>query len=135
MTVDPASNLSLAERYLSAIERGATGDELAAFFAEDVVQVEFPNQLNPTGAERDLQAILDAAERGQHIVQNQRYDVVNRLTSGDAVVFEVQWSATLAVETGTLPVGGQMRARFAVFLEFRNGKIVRQRNYDCFEPW
>jgi len=28
-----------------------------------------------------------------------------------------------------------MRARFAVFLDFRDGKITRQRNYDCFEPW
>lgn len=27
------------------------------------------------------------------------------------------------------------RARFAVFLEFRNGRIVRQRNYDCSDPW
>jgi hypothetical protein len=24
---------------------------------------------------------------------------------------------------------------FAVFLEFRDGRIARQRNYDCFEPW
>jgi hypothetical protein len=23
----------------------------------------------------------------------------------------------------------------AGFLEFRDGRIVRQRNYDCFEPW
>jgi hypothetical protein len=26
-----------------------------------------------------------------------------------------------------------MRARFAQFFEFRDGLIVRQRNYDCFE--
>jgi hypothetical protein len=25
-----------------------------------------------------------------------------------------------------------MKAFFAVFLEFREGKIIRQRNYDCF---
>jgi hypothetical protein len=28
-----------------------------------------------------------------------------------------------------------MRARFAVFLDYRDGMIVQQRNYDCFEPW
>jgi hypothetical protein len=28
-----------------------------------------------------------------------------------------------------------MRGRFAVFMEFRDGRIVRQRNYDCFKPW
>ena len=41
----------------------------------------------------------------------------------------------LAIPLGTLPAGGEMRARFAVFLQFRDGKIVSQRNYDCFEPW
>jgi ketosteroid isomerase-like protein len=28
-----------------------------------------------------------------------------------------------------------MRARFAVFFGFRDGKICSQRNYDCFEPF
>jgi len=28
-----------------------------------------------------------------------------------------------------------MKAFFAVFLEFREGKIIRQRNYDCFKAW
>ena len=42
----------------------------------------------------------------------------------------------LAVAIGTIPVGGQMRARFAMFLEFRGDKeLARQRNYDCFAPW
>jgi hypothetical protein len=30
---------------------------------------------------------------------------------------------------------GQMKAFFAVFLEFREGKIIRQRNSDCFKAW
>jgi hypothetical protein len=47
----------------------------------------------------------------------------------------VIWTATLAVPLGTLPAGGQMRARFAVFLEFKDDKIIFQRNYDCFDPF
>jgi hypothetical protein len=39
------------------------------------------------------------------------------------------------VPFGSIPTGGQMKAFFAVFLEFRERKIVRQRNYDRFEPW
>jgi len=34
-----------------------------------------------------------------------------------------------------MSAGGNMRARFAMFLEFRDSKVVRQRTYDCFEPW
>jgi len=26
-------------------------------------------------------------------------------------------------------------ARFAIFLEIRDGKIAAQHNYDCFDPW
>jgi ketosteroid isomerase-like protein len=51
------------------------------------------------------------------------------------VALEVQWSGTLAIALGSLPAGGEMRARFAVFLEFRGDRIARQRNYDCFDPW
>lgn len=55
--------------------------------------------------------------------------------SGDTVILECLWVGTLGVPIGALGVGGEMRAHFAVFLEFRDGKIVRQRNYDCFEPF
>lgn len=65
----------------------------------------------------------------------QRYEVLNALASGDQVALEVRWTGTLAVPLGSLPAGGQMHATLAMFLEFRDGKIVRQRNYDCYEPW
>jgi ketosteroid isomerase-like protein len=135
LTAPSGDNRAIATRYLAAVERGVTGDALAAFFTPDVVQDEFPNRIVPGGARRDLAAILDAAERGQQVTSAQRYELLNAVASGDHVALEVQWTATLAVALGTIPPGGQMRARFAVFLEFREGKIARQRNYDCFEPW
>jgi len=129
-----SDNLAVARRYLEAIERGNPGDSLA-FFAEDVVQEEFPNRLVPQGARRDLAGLREAAQRGGKVMAAQRYEVLNALASGDQVALEVQWTGTLAVPFGSLPAGGRMRARFAIFLEFRDGKIARQRNYDCFEPW
>jgi ketosteroid isomerase-like protein len=32
-------------------------------------------------------------------------------------------------------VGEELEAHFALFLEFRDGRIWRQRNYDCFQPF
>jgi ketosteroid isomerase-like protein len=130
-----AENLEHAKRYLEAIEGGATGDDLAGFFATDVVQEEFPNRLLPQGARRDLAAILDAAARGRQVVPNQSFRILHDVADGDQVALEVEWDGTPAVPVGQLPAGGEMRARFAVFLEYRDGKIVAQRNYDCFEPW
>ncbi|MCL4294998.1 MAG: nuclear transport factor 2 family protein [Anaerolineae bacterium] len=127
--------LAEARRYLAAIEQGATGETLAAFFTPDAIQEEFPNRLVPTGARRDVPALLDAAFRGQQVMAAQHYEIVNAISAENQVVLEVAWTGILAVPIGNIPVGGQMRAHFAVFLEYQDGKIVRQRNYDCFEPW
>jgi len=130
-----ASRIELAKRYLRALEAGAVGDELAAFFTADVVQEEFPNRLVPAGARRDLTALLDGAVRGQKVMRRQQYQLVSAVESGDVVALEVEWIGTLAVPLGSLPAGGDMRARFAVFLEYRGDRIAKQRNYDCFEAW
>jgi ketosteroid isomerase-like protein len=126
--------LQLAREYLESLGRA---DELGGlrFFAEDVVQVEFPNRLVPTGATRDLAALRDAAVRGRKVMAAQRFEILNAIASGDQVAVEALWSGTLAVPLGSIPAGGQMRARFAIFLTYRDGKIVRQHNYDCFDPW
>ena len=124
--------LRLAREYLESIGRADGGQR---FFADDVVQVEFPNRLLPNGATRDLTGLREAAERGRKVMTAQRLEVVNAIASGELVAVEAIWTGTLAVPIGSIPVGGQMRARFAIFLTYRDGKIVRQHNYDCFDPW
>jgi ketosteroid isomerase-like protein len=131
----PRTRIDIAKDYLAALEAGATGAALAAFYTEDTVQEEFPNRLLPNGARRDLAALLDGAARGQKVMRAQRFELLGAVDAGDTVAMELQWTGTLAVALGSIPVGGQMRARFAMFLEFRGDKIARQRNYDCFDPW
>jgi ketosteroid isomerase-like protein len=131
----PGPNLEIAKAYLAAVEAGATGEALARFYTDDVVQEELPNRLVPSGVKRDLAALLDGAVRGQKGMQWQHFELTRAYEAGDTVVMEVVWTGRLAVPVGSLPAGGEMRARFAVFLEFRAGRICRQRNYDCFDPW
>lgn len=129
-----SENIKVARRYLKAIENGVDFEELSEFFTPDVVQYEYPNRLVPDGARRDLAQLREANERGRRAVASQRYDIRRWLASGDEVVLEVEWTATLGAAVGAIPAGGQMRAHFAVFLEFRDGRIAVQRNYDCFDP-
>jgi len=117
------------------LQEGVTGDELAAFYTDDVIQEEFPNRLQPHGARRDLPAILEAALRGRGVMASQRYEILNLVEAGDCVAVEFRWSGTVAVPVGTLPVGGEIRGRFASFLTFREGRIGAQHSYDCFEPF
>lgn len=135
MTPTEEANLQAARRYLDALSRGTTGDALAAFFTEDVVQEEFPNRFVPQGARRGLPELLEGAERGQRVMAAQRWEVRGEMARDDRVALEVVWIGTLAIPLGTLPAGGEMRAHFAVFLEFRDGRIAAQRNYDCFDRW
>ncbi|MEV5597461.1 nuclear transport factor 2 family protein [Streptomyces sp. NPDC052496] len=126
-------NVEMAIHYHEAVARGAVGEELACFFAEEVEQQEFPNALFPEGVRRDLADVLRSAERGRGIINRQRFETHNAIAVGDQVAMEVTWTGTLAAPAGGLPEGHVLRAHIAVFLEFRAGKIVAQRNYDCYE--
>jgi ketosteroid isomerase-like protein len=129
------ANLEVARRYLAAIEAGATGEALAAFFSPAVEQIEYPNRLVPMGARRGLADLLEGAIRGSKVLRAQRYQVEHAYADGAIVVLEVVWVGTLAVDLANTPAGGEMRAHFAVVLELMDGRIVAQRNYDCFDPF
>ncbi len=127
------TNLERAKAYLKAIEEDRQME--GGFFAEEVVQQEFPNRLVPQGATRDLAALREAARRGQAAVRQQSYEIVRAVEQGDELAMEIIWTAKLSIPVGTLPAGGTMRAHFGVFLTYREGLIVSQRNYDCFDPF
>jgi ketosteroid isomerase-like protein len=129
------ANLEVARRYLAALEAGTIGDELAAFFAPDVEQIEFPNRLVPTGGRRGLAEMLEGARRGQDVLREQRYQVEHAFADGNVVVLEVLWVGTLAIDRGPILAGQELRAHFAVVLELQGGRITAQRYYDCFEPF
>ncbi len=135
MTMTTTDNLAIARKYLEALESGAEGGALKEYFTADVVQEEYPNRLSPIGAHRDLKAILDAAKKGKKTMRAQKFDVVNSIVDGDNVALEVFWSGLLAQPVDTLPADTEMRAHISIWLEFRDGKIAKQRNYDSFDPW
>ena len=75
----------------------------------------------------DLQA---AYGQGQKLLSSQRYDVRRVVENGDEVAVELEWTGVLAapVPAMNLPAGHEMKAYVAMFLTFRDGKIVSQRN-------
>lgn len=129
------SHVQTARQYLQALESRASFSEIARFFTDDCVQEEFPNRFTPQGARRTLKDLQAAAERGSNAVKSERYEVLSVVAQGDTVALEVAWSAELLVAVGSLQPGDTLRARFAVFLTFRDGRIASQRNYDCFDPF
>jgi ketosteroid isomerase-like protein len=135
MTSAEAANLDLIHAYLNALQDGEAGDALRRFFTEDVRQVELPNQLNSRGQESDLASILRRSEQGLKFLAKQEFGIVSEMARGDCAAVEARWRGVLAAPLGKLKAGAEMRALFAMFFEFRGGRICLQRNYDCFEPW
>jgi ketosteroid isomerase-like protein len=130
-----ARNLDTALRYIEGLSSGMGADDLTQFFTPDVVQEEFPNRLLPNGATRDLAALKEARVRGKGLLSAERFEVLATIADGDNIALELRWIATVGIKAGPFEAGQELRARFAIFLEFRDGRIARQRNYDCFDPW
>lgn len=128
-------HLPFLRRYLDAVSRMAVGEELASYYDKDAIQEEYPNKITPVTARRTLPDILAASERGKKIMASQSFEILNFMQAGDKVAVEMLWTGTLSVPVASIPAGGQMKARFGVFIEMRDGKILSQRNYDCFEPF
>ena len=124
-------NVDLAVRYHEAVAKGESADR---FLHPDVVHHELPNALFPDGVVRDLDGLRVAAERGRTTIRDQRFEVLNAIAAGDQVALEVLWTGTLAVPVGDLPAGHTLRAHIGTFLRYRDGRIIAQRNYDCYEP-
>jgi ketosteroid isomerase-like protein len=73
--------------------------------------------------------------RGQALLKAESFEVVGAVASADEVALEVKWTGTVSEASGPFTAGQVLRARFAIFLEFNEGRITKQRNYDCFESW
>jgi ketosteroid isomerase-like protein len=124
-----------ARAYIAAVEGGAVGEDLAAFYHPDVIQEEYPNRLTPAGVQRDLAAVLAAAEAGQKLLERQIFDIHTLTEVGDRVILEMSWTGLPRAPMGSIRPGEPLRARFAQVIEFEDGLIIRQRNYDCFDPF
>ena len=77
----------------------------------------------------------EARARGLALLKAERFELVNAVAADDQVAMEVIWTGTVRDAAGPSAAGHALRARFALFMEVRDGRIVRQRNYDCFDPW
>jgi hypothetical protein len=126
---------AIALNFINALQNRKSAEELLQFYHPDIEQIEFPNTVTKNKTVRSLGDLRQAAEKGKNVLQKEEYEIVKSYSFENTVIIEAIWTGTLAIPLGNIPVGGQMKAWFAQFYEFKDGKIVKQRNYDCFEPF
>ena len=122
-------------RFIQMVEQRRSADELAEFYHPDIEQTEFPNAVTKNTAVRNLADLRAASERGKKVLVKEEYEILKIYTEENTAILEAVWKGTIAIPLGNIPAGGQLKAYFAQFFEFKDGKIYRQRNYDCFEPF
>jgi len=110
-------------------------ESVAEFLSPDVTFREFPNRIAPHGRSRTAAEARDAYTKGRDLLRSQTYDVRNVVEVGNAVAAELEWTGVLGVPMGALQPGTELKAHVAMFLTFRDGKIISQRNYDCYPPF
>jgi hypothetical protein len=101
-----STKIELVKKYFSLLASFVAPEKFRDLVHPEIEQAEFPNLLNRQGQKSDLQ------------------DISRRM-----LVVETIWRGKTAVD------GGPLKAFFCIVLELRDGKIYRQRNYDCFEPF
>lgn len=121
--------------FIRMVEQRQSADELETYYHPEAEQQEYPNAVTKTTAVRNLNDLKLGAERGRKIMSKEEYDIKNLYSIGDTVILEAVWKGTVSIPIGNIPAGGQMVAHFAQIFEFKEGKIYRQRNYDCFESF
>ena len=124
--------LTLAKNYLKAIK---ANQDITLFFHPDAVQVELPNRLNPKGVVSYLDQIIERSYKGRKLLKVQNYEIENEVVMDDTVVLQIKWTGVVAVSIGRLGAGQTMKGYFAMFLRFKNGQIIKQTNYNCFDDF
>ena len=129
-----ADNIEVVERWLAAFDRRwPTEEELTALLAPDVVFVERPTLLSPSGSVRDAAAMRAGIASGPELLAWQAYDVRDHVASGDTVVTRMRWSGELAVDAGAWTAGTRLAAWCVGHYRLAAGRIVGIEQHDCYE--
>lgn len=114
----------LVTAYLRAVEAHNL-DEVARRLHPDVLVIEHPNKISPTGKRYDKAALHEAGQRGAAVMASERYEIRAMIIDGPRAAVQIAWS-------GTLTSGPVMTAQICSVIELRDGLVWRQEQYDCF---
>jgi len=99
-----------------------------------IEQTEYPNLMIQHIRKRGFSNLIEGAEAGKKMLSYQRFEASKFYETEDTVIAEYLWTGELKVKVGKLQQGQVLKAHICTIFEFKDDKIFRQRNYDCYEP-
>ncbi len=127
-------NEALVRAYLAAVAR-FDKDAVGALIDPAIVQTEYPNKLLAAGQVRGREDMLRDLPKGASVLRSQVYLIETIIAAGDKVVVETRWEGVLNVPVGRLQRGDAMVAHICMIFTINDGRIVGQKNYDCYEDF
>lgn len=129
-------NVAMVRAYVDAVSQF---DEAAvtALLHPGMRFHELPNRIRPKGGVDDLAAMMAGLRRAGEgkVLRRQRYIFGDVIAAGDRVVVEARWEGELAMPIGRLQAGETMVAHICMVFRLEDGRIIEQRNYDCYEDF
>ena len=111
-----------------------TENEYKSILHPAIEQTEYPNLMIHSIRKRTFTNFIEGAEAGKKMLAYQHFEPIQFFETGDTVVAEYTWTGELKVKVGKLKQGQVLKAHVCTIFEFKDDKIFRQRNYDCYEP-
>ena len=122
------------ERFLELLERfSADASDYRTVLHPEIEQTEYPNQLTDRTVVSDFSRLMERIPNGKRLLREQKYDIRRIHETDESLIAEVDWTAIVAADAGPFRAGQALTAYICAVFDFKDGKIYRQRNYDCFE--
>lgn len=100
----------------------------------DVEQIEYPNLRNRSLQRRSFSEIIEHIRAGRELLLDPHIELRRTQTCADgSILVEAYWHATLATDIGSMIRGQRLSTYFCLVFELKEGKIIQQRTYGCFD--
>lgn len=130
------TKIETVKAYFSLLEKFISETSAyASLLHPEMSATVFPNLITPQTVVHKLPEIGKGIEAGRGMLKEQYYEIGNTFEQGDALVVEAKWTGTMKISVGKLKENQLLIAHICFVFEFKEDKIFRQRNYDCYEPF
>ena len=120
--------------YATVADLSSTEEDLRSLLSPALRVIEHPNAVTPRGAVRDLAGTVAGFLGGKALLREQVFDLREIITSGERAAVRATWQGTIGVDAGPYRAGQHLVAQVAALLTVRNGLVVDQETFDCYEP-
>jgi hypothetical protein len=125
----------LVKKFFHLLQWFSTSEnDYKAILHHAMEQTEYPSLMIPKTRQRTFVNVIEGAAAGKKMLAYQHFEPTRFFETTDAVIAEYTWTGELKVKVGRLKQGQVLKAHICTVFEFKNDKIIRQRNYDCYDP-